>query len=82
MAIDLTLRDTLLPHDESNEEAFERALTAWQTVRARFETVDVARLTPASREAYFRAMVRIGLWSDARVVGDDVAIASDESSEE
>ena len=67
MAVELTLHESLLPHDESAEEALERAALAWQTARARFDTVDPSQLSPAGREAYYRLLVKIGLWADARV---------------
>jgi hypothetical protein len=67
----MTLNETLLPHDESAEEALERACAAWHTARARLEAVDAAHLSPASRDAYYRMLTRIGLWVDARAFGAD-----------
>jgi hypothetical protein len=66
VAVDLTLNEHLLPHDESTEEALERALVAWRAARTRIDTVDPALLSPAGKESYFRLLARIGLWADAR----------------
>jgi hypothetical protein len=70
--------DTLLAHDERAEEAFEHALLAWRAARARIETVDPTRLSPAGRAAYFHLIARIGLWSDARMGGCDDPDATEE----
>ena len=67
MAIEARLDQTLLPHDESAEDALERAIAAWGAARSRFATVDPAKLSTAGRLAYYRVLSRIGLWSDARV---------------
>lgn len=73
VAVNLDLTETLLPHDESTEDAFERALAAWRVARARLETVDPSQLCETTREEYYRVLTRIGLWADARMgrTGDE-----------
>jgi hypothetical protein len=82
VAVDIDLDEPLLPDDETAEEAFERAMTAWRTARARIETVRPEHLPRVLREEYYRMLVRIGLWADARVAGepvsDDDAVTPDE----
>ncbi len=67
MAVDLPLNEHSLEHNDGAEETLERALAAWRAARARIDTVDLALLSPASRDTYFRLLVRIGLWADARM---------------
>lgn len=80
MAIEANLDRSLLPHDETAEEALECAIAAWTSMRARFATVDPTRLSSAGRAAYYRVLGRIGLWSDARVTASDNDPVDDDES--
>jgi hypothetical protein len=77
--LDLELDDDsneLAPHaaafDGRAEEAFSVAVQAWHTMRAHFDAIDTAKLSPESRDAYARLLSRVGMWSDAKSFGEPI----------
>lgn len=60
-----------MPADANAEEALERAAVAWRAAREALDRVDPRALPDELRENYYRLVIRIGLWADARALGDE-----------
>ncbi len=60
----------VMDDEETAEETLAAAAAAWRAARARLDGVDPGALGTEDRAAWFRLLARIGLWADARSLGE------------